>query len=574
MQKYYFYLKYEKKSLTLHENLIIIMRYRFILFILLVGLLTIQPTKAQFSSSPKHEVRAMWLTTIGGIDWPRSSGQKAQKLEMISILDQLKAAGINTVLFQARVRGTTMYPSKYEPWETCLTGTPGKNPGYDPLKLCIDLCHERGMECHAWVVTIPMGNWNKIGCKTMRQKHPNLVKRIGDDGFMDPENTLTGDYLVKICREIVDNYDVDGIHLDYIRYPETWPTKLKAKKTIQQRRNYITDIVRKISHSIKPRKPWIKFSCSPIGKYDNLRRYSAGGWNAHTAVSQDAQLWLKEGLMDELFPMMYFRDNNFFPFAIDWKENSNGRLIVPGLGIYFLDPKEGKWELDQVARQMNVCRQIGVGHCYFRSKFFTDNTKGIYDYARAFDATLALVPPMTWATKSVPSAPKSLSLEGTRLHWGAAHDDSGAPYLLYNVYASDTYPVDITKAENLVAVRQTKTSIQVPAHKYYAVTAMNRFGIESKSIQLHHGKATQTPRQSTGPDQFFSEGNVFVLPTKENTLDAKYIIIETLQGQTITIIPYTRTLDVKKIPNGIYQLRSLGRNGRNHRIGFLTIKRP
>ena len=103
---------------------------------------------------------------------------------------------------------------------------------------------------------------------------------------------------------------------------------------------------------------------------------------------------------------------------------------------------------------------------------------------------------------------------------------------------------------------------------------MNRFGIESKSIQLHHGKATQTPRQSTGPDQFFSEGNVFVLPTKENTLDAKYIIIETLQGQTITIIPYTRTLDVKKIPNGIYQLRSLGRNGRNHRIGFLTIKRP
>ena len=247
---------------------------------------------------------------------------------------------------------------------------------------------------------------------------------------------------------------------------------------------------------------------------------------------------------------------------------------MPGLGIYFLDPKEGKWELDQVARQMNVCRQIGVGHCYFRSKFFTDNTKGIYDYARAFDATPALVPPMTWATKSVPSAPKSLSLEGTRLHWGAAHDDSGAPYLLYNVYASDTYPVDITKAENLVAVRQTKTSIQVPAHKYYAVTAMNRFGIESKSIQLHHGKATQTPRQSTGPDQFFSEGNVFVLPTKENTLDAKYIIIETLQGQTITIIPYTRTLDVKKIPNGIYQLRSLGRNGRNHRIGFLTIKRP
>ena len=94
MQKYYFYLKYEKIIITLHENLEIIMRYRFFLIILLVGVITFQPVKAQFSSSPKHEVRAVWLTTIGGIDWPRSTGQKAQKVELINMLDQLKAAGI------------------------------------------------------------------------------------------------------------------------------------------------------------------------------------------------------------------------------------------------------------------------------------------------------------------------------------------------------------------------------------------------------------------------------------------------------------------------------------------------
>src|SRR3712207_1459603 len=93
-------------------------------------------------ASPKREVRAVWLTTIGGIDWPHSYAQsprsiERQKQELRDILDRLQRAHINTVLLQTRIRATTIYPSDYEPWDGCLSGFPGTSPGYDALQYAI-----------------------------------------------------------------------------------------------------------------------------------------------------------------------------------------------------------------------------------------------------------------------------------------------------------------------------------------------------------------------------------------------------------------------------------------------------
>ena len=112
--------------------------------------------------SPKYESRAVWLTTIGGIDWPHSYAQSSrtiqkQQEELCTILDQLQQAGVNQVLLQTRIRATTLYPSSLEPWDGCLSGIPGKSPGYDALDFAIDECHRRGMELHAWIVTLPIG---------------------------------------------------------------------------------------------------------------------------------------------------------------------------------------------------------------------------------------------------------------------------------------------------------------------------------------------------------------------------------------------------------------------------------
>ena len=434
----------------------------------------------------KHEVRAVWLTTIGGIDWPYAKTAAAQKQEMIRTLDELKRININTILIQTRVRASTIYPSAIEPFDMCLTGTHGKNPGYDPLQFIVDECHKRGMECHAWIVTIPVGKTNEARFKEFKRKNPKLAKSIGQDGFMNPENPATGDYLANICAEVTGKYDIDGIHLDYIRYPETWPKK--GVKPHERRLN-ITSIVRKINKAAL--KPWVKLSCSPIGKSGDLTRYRSGGWNAYNAVYQDAQGWLRDGLMDQLYPMMYFRENNFFPFALDWQERSYGRTIVSGLGIYFLSPREGKWILDDVTREMYFIRDNGVGHCYFRSKFLTDNTRGIYDFARQFDEAPALIPPMTWAWSQAPTAPTRFEVQRDstqdRLSWSGATDPSRASYLLYNIYASATSPdIDVNEPRNLIATRLMATQLIVPHTKgqtvYYAVCALDRYGNESAPL--------------------------------------------------------------------------------------------
>lgn len=454
---------------------------------------------------PLRETRAVWLTTIGGLDWPRikatdATSREQQKLELIRILDSYKRANINTVIFQTRVRAALLYPSKIEPWELSLTGKHGQSPGYDPLAFCIEECHKRGMELHAWVVCIPIGTKERqkgYESYSLVKKHPELVKTAkGGEMFMIPGKPETADYIANICKEIVENYDVDGISLDYIRYPEStfnysddelYPRASSMSKA-EWRRENITRIVRRVHDVVKPIKPWVKLSSSPIGKYADTRRYSAGGWNCYNAVWQDPKLWLRENYQDMLFPMMYFTGDNYYPFLFDWLENANGHPIVPGLGIYFLDPREGRWTLNEVRAEMHTARNSGIGGiAFYRGEFLTNNYKGIYETTcNEFFPYPALTARMTWMGDTIaPSAPTSIIYKKGILYWQAPQPPKGG--LLYNVYGSNLYPVDITKAENLLTVnlRDTHWTLNARAQKlrHYAITAIDRFGNESPALQ-------------------------------------------------------------------------------------------
>lgn len=530
----------------------------------------------------KREVRAVWVATIGGIDWPRSYAQspasaEKQKKDLVDMLDKLQAAGINTVLFQTRVRATTVYPSRHEPWDGCITGTPGKAPCYDPLRFAIEECHKRGMELHAWLVTIPVGKWNGLGCKTLRKRYPSLVKRIGAEGYMNPENPRTASYLAAMSQEIVRQYDVDGIHLDYIRYPEQWRVRGSADRA----RGYITAIVRVIHQAVKSEKPWVKMSCSPIGKFADLSRYKSGGWNAYARVFQDARAWLKEGLMDELYPMMYFRGDQFYPFAIDWQEQSQGRVVAPGLGIYFLYPSEGKWRIEDITREMYHLRYLGQGYAFFRAKFFIDNTQGIYDFtSKVFNSGLSLVPAMTWQDSIPPASPKDLSVtrasDATVVSWqpaDAASADSTSPlYTYYNVYASRQYPVDIEDAAHLIAIRRRGNSLRLnhaPEGFFYAVTAMDRYGNESEPLQM-----AVSPSFTMPGDFLECDGKQLSLPPRDKALDADMLFVETLQGRAVAKFPYRgEKADVSNLPNGVYQLRAVDDKGVTHRLGFFAVRK-
>lgn len=532
------------------------------------------------AAQPKYEVRAVWLTTIGGIDWPHSYAGSArsierQKDELRDILDRLQRANINTVLLQTRIRATTIYPSAYEPWDGCLSGKPGKSPGYDALKFAIDECHRRGMELHAWIVAIPVGKWNGAGCVRLRKRHPGLVRKIGDEGYLDPEKPQTAEYLADLCAEITGNYDIDGIHLDYIRYHETWPMKVSRR----QGRTNITNIVRAISRRVKSIKPWVKMSCSPIGKYKDLSRFSSYGWNAYERVCQDAQAWLRDRLMDELFPMMYFRGNQFYPFALDWNEHSYGRIVAPGLGIYFMSPREKDWPLADITREMLTLRHYGMGHAFFRSKFFTDNVKGIYDFtAQSFNQYPALIPPMTWQSSARPSAPSGLSRRTQEdnvelLSWTPVDKDTTR--IMYNVYSSREYPVNTDDARNLTVVRLRKSSLIIPHDptRHYAVTATDRYGNESTPLQERHTNP-DTPETRITDRLLKCDGKTLSLPEKGSVLDAAFVTIETLQGHIVATRLYNGTVaDVSRLPEGMYVLRSLGRKGVTHRLGYFVIRR-
>lgn len=447
--------------------------------------------------SGDEELRAVWLATIGGIDWPRTYATSPQTIEMqkrelTDMLDRLRLIGINTILLQTRVRATTIYPSRLEPWDPCMSGKPGQSPGYDPLAFAVRECHRRGMKIQAWVVTIPIGKWNANGCTQLRKRYPKAVVKIGTEGYLNPAHPQTAGIIADVCAEIAGNYAVDGIHLDYIRYPENWKQKLDKA----QGRRDITHIVRQVRQTIQDIRPGITLSCSPLGKHSDLARYSSRGWNCYQTVCQDAQAWLRDGLVDELYPMLYFRDNNFYPFAIDWAEElakdisrTPNKHIAAGLAAYCLDAKEGNWPLGEIIRQLNICRQTGLGQCFFRARFLLDNVKGIYDFLRLFnhEAPVVCLPYRTSSLAQPHPAPLSPDPDN------ATHAAHPAPRTLHSAMLPNdgttlTLPhstdADIVVVESLAGnalltlhVRSNTINISALPEGVYTLRSLHRKGI-------------------------------------------------------------------------------------------------
>lgn len=555
-----------------------------------ITLLLVIPSFLPVISQPKYEIRATWLTTLGGMDWPRTkagnaSGILRQQKELCEILDRLKAANFNTVLLQTRLRGDLIYPSSIETFAESLTGNTGRNPGYDPLAFAIEECHKRGMELHAWLVTIPAGNTRQVkllGKNSVVRKNRKICKLYRGNWYLDPGNPETKEYLSHIVKEITARYDIDGIHFDYIRYPEgaenfpdtdSFRKYGRGKNLKQWRRDNITDIVRRLYTDIKALKPWVKVSSSPIGKYRDTNRYTSRGWNAYDVVHQDAQKWLKEGIHDALFPMMYFQGNNFYPFALDWKENCSNRWVIPGLGIYFLSPDEQNWPLAEIVRQIHFTRQVKLnGQAYFRNRFLLDNTKGILDELKEnFYTAPALVPPMTWIDSIPPSTPAPLTLPSLqllpdgklRLNWQAS-TDNGVGGVVYHLYGSDTYPVDVNNPQNLLATHLVSTTYDYRPNmpwrqkRYFAVTAADRFGNESTPLELNAASELDMP--------LLNKGDVLYLPQLENARSIKVYIAT---GEEVWHTDYAGQLSIRSVPEGFYIVEVIDTEGKSIFMGTI-----
>lgn len=544
------------------------------------ALITLWMFTLTVNAQPKNEIRATWLTTIYGLDWPTTKATSTaniakQKAELCQILDELKAANFNTVLLQTRLRGDVIYPSNIEPFNEMLTGKATKSPGYDPLAFAINECHKRGLECHAWLVTIPLGkdkHVKDLGRNSITKINPKLCKRYMDEWFLDPGNPDTKNYLLSIVHEIVSKYDIDGIHLDYIRYPDrplNFPDKEmyrkygNGKSLENWRRDNITAIVRHLYNEVKEMKPWVKMSSSPIGKFKDTSHYPSGGWNSYYAVYQNAQGWLKEGIQDILFPMMYFNGNNFYPFALDWQEQCNGRYVAPGLGIYFLDPSEKNWELSEIERQIYFTRANGLaGQAYYRTKYILNNMKGLLDELHGLHyAYPALQPPMRWMGESAPSSPQHLTKthldNKIKLTWQPVNSPKNKA-IYYVIYASNEYPVNINNAQNIIAQRIRDNEytycneVNNPSKKYFAVTAIDRYGNESAATQL-----TINQRNF----EISADGKTLLLPSTTSYVD---ITIIDVMSKCVLATPYKEKISVEKLPKGVYRILFTDKTGKIH----------
>ncbi len=522
----------------------------------------------------KYEYRAVWLTTIENLDWPKTritspADVDRQKKELTAILDSLSRLNVNTVILQTRLRGDVIYPSSYEPFSAVLTGVVGKSPGYDPLAFAIEECHKRGMQLHAWLVTLPLGKIEyvrKLGRLSLRYKNPRLCHHHKGQWYMEPGEPATSEYLCKLVSEIVTNYDVDGIHLDYIRYPDRpdgySDTHLfrrygKGMTLADWRRANITRIVHDIYSRVKMLKPWVRVSCAPLGKYDDLSLYSSRGWNARNTVFQDAQLWMQDGIMDAVFPMLYFSGNDFYPFVRDWQEHSNGRHVVPGVGVYRLLSGEGNWPLIEIKRQLCTSRHAGTaGSALFRARHLLDNIKNAADEYKLIYEYPALPPPMQWATDFIPSMPQEFVGERVgdtlRLSWRVVDSRSDEPPLKYNIYASHGASVDISNPRNLMAVSVADTSyIWVGStlnSMSWAVVPVSAYGVE--------GQAAFYTERGAEPALFCDE---FIFP--EPSTWGMQIVLRDAVGRQLYRGPYHERVGVRGLPQGIYLLEIVSREG-------------
>lgn len=454
---------------------------------------------------PKREIRAVWLTTIYGLDWPHKPATNererlAQQRALTDILDRLADANFNTVFIQARLRGDVIYRSALEPASKVFSGKYGQMPGYDPLAFVIEECHKRGMECHAWFVTFPVGtekNVREQGKLSVVKRHPKLCKLFNGEWYLDPGVPQTADYILSLVKELVAGYDIDGIHFDYIRYPEQadrFPDKAvyrkygKSMTMADWRRENINRMVSRIYDWVKRVKPWVQVSSSPLGKYSRIKEVPNAGWTAYESVFQDPKRWLEAGKQDMIVPMMYYLHKNFFPFVDNWVENSNGRLVVPGLGAYRLDKSEADWALTDITDQIDYSRYFGGAGCaFFRCGNVLFDQKGLYDELRNnYYKYPAQLPPLVWLNDSIPNCPEEIVVERDgnelRLSWQKPVDETRD--LTYTVYYSLTDSIDTLSARSILATNIHGTELYLPVKErergfLFQVTASTRYHVES-----------------------------------------------------------------------------------------------
>ncbi|MBC6431480.1 family 10 glycosylhydrolase [Nostoc sp. HG1] len=346
------------------------------------------------------EIRAVWLDR-GTIVRAGSKAGLAQ------IFDRLAQAGINTVFFETVNAGYTIYPSQVAKEQNPLIR------GWDPLAEAVKLAHERDMELHAWVWTFAAGNQRHNEILNLNLDYPGPVLAAHPDWanydnlgnmipvgqskpFFDPANPEVRQYLLKLYEEIVTRYNVDGLQLDYIRYPfqdpsagRTYGYGKAARAQFQQltgvdpvnispsqpdlwqkwttfRTEKVDSFVAQLSRQLRQKQPNLILSVAvfPLPELERIQK-----------IQQNWETWARQGDVDLIVPMTYALDTSRFQrLAQPWiaSKQLGATLLVPGIRLLSL-PTIGAFDQLQLVRDLPVS-----GYALFAAENFNNELQKLF----------------------------------------------------------------------------------------------------------------------------------------------------------------------------------------------------
>lgn len=477
------------------------------------------------SSGVKREVRSVWMATVWALDWPSStSSTTAQKNEMVKYLDVLQKNNFNAVYFQVRTMSDAFYKSSYEPWSSYLTGTRGKDPGWDPLAFVVEECHKRGMECHAWVNPYRFStgsNWSTAQDQALKSAGMLLAYTKSDGKtttILNPGLESVRKRIVDVCKEIISNYDVDGLVFDDYFYPEGIPVtssagdydlwqKSGASMTFGDwRRNNVNQMVADVYKMVQQQKPYVRFGISPAGaactsaavaaKHGIDRCPVASDWQ-YDGIFSDPVAWLEAGTIDYISPQLYWKTNHktnpFGPMTKWWSYVAKhfGRHHYASHSISFLNSSSTTSDWEEIGKQVQFSRDYteneAPGAVFYSAAYVTGKKQsgfGEWLQVNKFQ-NKALTPAIDWKKSDLEKVQVSaLNKRATVLSW------TGVDNVRYSVYAVpesvnvETLDSNIP-AEYLLGVSY-KTTYTMPDDKKsgynYAVCVLDRYGNEYEPV--------------------------------------------------------------------------------------------
>ena len=314
----------------------------------------------------KRHLRGAWVSTTLNLDWPSTEivgienddeRMRRTKDELVNILDKAVDMNMNAIFLQVSPEGDAFYKSEIVPWSRYLTKTFGKNPGFDPLAFAVEEAHKRNLEIHAWFnpyrismytddATIQSLNINK----SVYKEHPDWIRTAHSKLVVDPGIPETKEWVKRRVMEVVENYDIDGIHFDDYFYNEAYAGELDDQDTYLRynsgkfsnkedwRRNNTYILIKELSEEINNAKSWVKFGVSPAAVWGNKKDGHPDGSDTNAGLPNydrafaDTKRWINEEIIDYIAPQIYFSfANPHVPYGniISWWSN-----VVRGKNVH------------------------------------------------------------------------------------------------------------------------------------------------------------------------------------------------------------------------------------------------